>query len=182
MNPIIKLGMVGGGQGAFIGAVHRTAATLDGEAAFVAGCLSSTPERAIASGSAIGLADARNYPTWQAMLDGEKKLPVGERVDAVCIVTPNHLHHPVAKAFVEGGFHVICDKPLSRTFVEAEDLAKAVERAGTIFGVTYNYTGYPLVHAAAEMVRAGKLGTVRKVFVEYHQGWLATDLAATGQK
>lgn len=174
--------MVGGGTGAFIGAVHRTAATLDGEARFVAGCLSSTPERALASGRAIGLADDRNYPTWQAMLAAERALPAGQRIDAVCIVTPNHLHHPVAVAFVEAGFHVICDKPLTRTVAEAQELAAAVQRARTVFAVTYNYTGYPLVRAMGEMVRSGKIGAVRKVFVEYHQGWLATDLASTGQK
>lgn len=174
--------MVGGGTGAFIGAVHRTAATLDGEARFIAGCLSSTPDRALASGRAIGLADDRNYPTWQAMLAAEKTLPAGQRIDAVCIVTPNHLHHPVAMAFVEAGFHVICDKPLTRTVAEAQELAAAVRRAKTVFAVTYNYTGYPLVRAMGEMVRSGKVGMVRKVFVEYHQGWLATDLASTGQK
>lgn len=174
--------MVGGGQGAFIGAVHRTAATLDGEARFVAGCLSSTPERALASGRAIGLAEDRNYPTWQAMLAAERALPAGQRIDAVCIVTPNHLHHPVALAFVEAGFHVVCDKPLTRTAGEGQELAAAVRRAKTVFAVTYNYTGYPLVRAMGEMVRGGKIGAVRKVFVEYHQGWLATDLAASGQK
>jgi predicted dehydrogenase len=178
----ILLGMVGGGQGAFIGAVHRTAAALDGEARFVAGCLSSTPERALASGRAIGLADSRNYPTWQAMLDGERALPRGERIDAVCIVTPNNLHFPVAKAFAEAGFHIVCDKPLTRTLAEAQDLAATVRRAGTVFAVTYNYTGYPLVRAMAEMVRDGRLGAVRKAFVEYHQGWLATDVASSGQK
>lgn len=181
MKPIL-LGMVGGGQGAFIGAVHRTAATLDGQARVVAGCLSSTPERATASGKAIGLSDNRNYPTWQAMLDGEKSLPKGERIDAVCVVTPNHVHFPVSRAFTQAGFHVICDKPVTRTAAEAEELAARVQQAGTVFCVTYNYTGYPLVRTMADMIRAGKLGAVRKAFVEYHQGWLATDLANQGQK
>lgn len=176
------LGMVGGGQGAFIGAVHRIAATMDGEARVVAGCLSSTPERAVTSGKAIGLPDHRNYRTWQAMLECEKSLPVGERIDAVCIVTPNHLHFPVAKAFAEAGFHVVCDKPVTRTLSEAQQLADTVRRAGVVCCVTYNYTGYPLVRAMSEMVRRGVIGAVRKVFVEYHQGWLATDLASGGQK
>lgn len=178
----LHLGMVGGGQGAFIGAVHRVAATMDGEARFVAGCLSSTPDRALASGKSLGLPDARNYPTWQAMLDRERSLPKGERIDAVCIVTPNHLHFPIAQAFVEAGFHVFCDKPLTRTLAEAQQLAVSVRRAGTVFCVTYNYTGYPLVRAMADMVKSGTLGPIRKVFVEYHQGWLATDLASQGQK
>ncbi|MBS0196028.1 MAG: Gfo/Idh/MocA family oxidoreductase [Planctomycetes bacterium] len=174
--------MVGGGTGAFIGAVHRTAACLDGGARFVAGCLSSTPDRALASGKALGFDDRRNYPTWKAMVDGEKSLPAGERIDAVCIVTPNHVHHEVALGFVQAGFHVVCDKPLVHTTAQARQLLDAVRAARTVFAVTYNYSGYPMVKQARAMVRAGDVGAVRKVVVEYNQGWLAGKLEATGQK
>jgi len=168
--------MVGGGQGAFIGAVHRMAAALDGQIELVAGALSSSPERARASGRELGLADARNYGSWEEMLEREQVLPDGERIDLVSIVTPNHLHYPVARAFVEAGFHVVCDKPLVHTSAQAQDLVRAVERAGVVFAVTYNYTGYPMVRQAREMVREGGLGALRKVIVEYNQGWLATQV------
>lgn len=178
----LRFAMVGGGQGAFIGAVHRIAAELDHEARLVAGALSSTPERAIASGRAIGLADDRNYGSWEQMLERELARDESDRIDFVSIVTPNHVHYPVAKAFAEAGFHVVCDKPMVLTPTEAEDLVRTVERAGVVFCVTYNYTGYPLVKRARDLVRSGALGAVRKVFVEYHQGWLATRLEDTGQK
>jgi predicted dehydrogenase len=179
---MLRLGMIGGGSGAFIGAVHRTAACMDAEARFVAGCLSSTPDRAIASGKCVGLPDDRNYPTWRAMLDAERTRPSSQRLDAVVIVTPNHLHHDIALEWTRAGFHVACDKPLTRTLDEAHSLARAVDDARTQFCVTYNYSGYPLVQTARELVRSGVLGPVRKVFAEYHQGWLARDLAASGQK
>jgi predicted dehydrogenase len=178
----LKMGMVGGGQGAFIGAVHRTAAQLDHEAHLVAGALSATPERALASGREWGLSDARNYESWQNMIERESALPPGERIDLVSIVTPNHTHFPIAKAFVQAGFNVVCDKPMVLTSEEADELAREVKAAGVVFAVTYNYTGYPMVKRAAELVREGKLGTIRKVVVEYHQGWLSTHLEATGQK
>jgi len=176
----LKLGMVGGGSGAFIGAVHRMAARLDGAWEVTAGALSSTPERALESGRAIGL--ARPYPTWEEMLERELALPAGERIDAVSIVTPNHLHHPVAKAFTEAGFHALCDKPMVLDSEQAADLVRAVDAAGTIFAVTYNYTGYPLVKEARRLVQEGAIGEVRKVIVEYNQGWLATKLEDTGAK
>ena len=191
---VMKMGMVGGGQGAFIGAVHRIAACLDGRAAMVAGCLSSTPERALASGKlgvggGGGLADDRNYPTWEAMLERERARPAptaagraDERIDFVSIVTPNHLHFPVAKAFAQAGIHVVCDKPLVHTSAQAAELGRAVEKAGTVFAVTYNYSGYPLVKQARDMVASGELGPVRKVIVEYNQGWLANKLEEGGQK
>lgn len=189
-KPVLKMGMVGGGQGAFIGAVHRTAACLDGEVAMTAGCLSSTPERAIASGREWGLAPDRNYTTWQAMIEGELKRPragasggsADSRIDFVSIVTPNHLHHPVALAFVKAGFNVVCDKPLVHTSAQAQELISATREAKVIFGVTYNYSGYPLVRQARDMVRAGEIGEIRKVIVEYNQGWLAGKLEETGQK
>jgi len=178
----LKMGMVGGGQGAFIGAVHRMAAALDGQIDFVAGALSSTPEKAKASGRELGLDEARTYGSWEEMLERESALPEGERIDLVSIVTPNHMHFPVAHAFVEAGFHVVCDKPLVHTSEQAKRLMEVVEKTGVVFAVTYNYTGYPLVKQARHMVREGQLGEVRKVIVEYNQGWLARKLEDTGAK
>lgn len=178
----LRMGMVGGGQGAFIGAVHRMAARLDGEIELVAGALSSTPEKARASGQALGLADTRNYGTWQEMLDGELALPPGERIDFVSVVTPNHMHYPVAKAFAEAGIHVISDKPLVHTSEQARDLMETAWRSGIVFAVTYNYTGYPMVREARHLVQSGALGEIRKVIVEYNQGWLATRLEEGGNK
>lgn len=178
----LRYAMVGGGQGAFIGAVHRKAMALDGQYELVAGALSSTPERARASGRELGLADDRNHADWQALLADELRREPAQRIDVACIVTPNHLHFPVAKAFVEAGFHVVCDKPLVHTAAQAGELVQAVRARGTVFGVTYNYGGYPMVRQAREMVRAGELGAIRKVVVEYNQGWLATRLEAEGNK
>ncbi|MBA2675804.1 Gfo/Idh/MocA family oxidoreductase [Ramlibacter sp.] len=174
--------MVGGGQGAFIGAVHRHAMALDGQFELVAGALSSTPDKAHASGRELGLPDGRNHGDWQALLADELRRPAHERIDFVCIVTPNHLHYPVALAFAEAGFHVVCDKPLVHTGEQARALAETVARQRTVFAVTYNYTGYPMVRQARDMVRAGELGTLRKVVVEYHQGWLAGAEEAAGNK
>ncbi len=176
----LRLGMVGGGADAFIGAVHRMAARVDDAWHMVAGALSSTPERSLASARSIGL--ARGYGTWQEMLAGELALPPSERVDAVSIVTPNHLHFPVALAFVEAGFNVVCDKPMTLNSAEARQLMQAVEAAGVVFAVTYNYTGYPLVKEARRLVRSGELGDVRKVVVQYRQGWLATRAELDGSK
>lgn len=178
----LKLGMVGGGSGAFIGAVHRMAARLDGEFAVTAGALASNPDRARASGRELGLADDRNYGDWREMLERESQRPEGERIDAVSIVTPNHLHFPVASAFVQAGFNVICDKPLVLNSGEAAELAAQVEAAGVLFAVTYNYSGYPLVREARALVRSGRLGRIRKVIVEYNQGWLAGKLEGSGNK
>ncbi len=178
----LTYGMVGGGRDAFIGAVHRKAAALDGEIDFVAGALSSNPDKAKASGRDLGLADDRNYGTWEEMLDGELARPENERIDFVSIVTPNHVHYPVAKAFAGAGFNVVCDKPLVHTSEQANDLVKTVEDTGVVFAVTYNYTGYPMIRQARCMVQNGELGELRKVIVEYNQGWLATRLEATGAK
>ncbi|MDB5861927.1 MAG: Conserved hypothetical oxidoreductase [Ramlibacter sp.] len=178
----LRYAMVGGGQGAFIGAVHRKAMALDGQYELAAGALSSTAEKARASGRELGLAAGRNHASWQELLADELRRDPGERIDVVTIVAPNHIHFPVAKAFVEAGFHVVCDKPLVHTAAQAGELVAAVRAKGTVFGVTYNYTGYPLVRQAREMVGSGELGEIRKVVVEYNQGWLATRLEAEGNK
>ncbi|MBX3322267.1 MAG: Gfo/Idh/MocA family oxidoreductase [Phycisphaeraceae bacterium] len=176
----LRYAMVGGGRDAFIGAVHRMAAALDGQAVLVAGALSSTPDKSIASGRDLGL--ERVYPTWQAMLEAELALPPDQRIDFVSIVTPNHVHFPVARAFVEAGIHVVLDKPMVLSSDEAGALVAAVEKSNVVFAVTYNYSGYPMVKQAASLVRSGAIGDVRKVFVEYHQGWLSAKLEDSGQK
>ncbi len=178
----LRYAMVGGGQGAFIGGVHRRAMALDGQMELVAGALSSSPEKALASGRELGLTDGRNHPSWQALLEDESRRPVSERIDFVSIVTPNHMHYPVAKAFAEAGINVVCDKPLVHTSEQAQDLIATTGKSGAVFAVTYNYTGYPLVRQARHMVNSGQLGEIRKVIVEYNQGWLATLLEGTGNK
>ena len=170
----LRCAMVGGGQGAFIGAVHRKAMALDGQIELVAGALSSSPDKARASGREVGLAEGRNHGSWEALLADELGRSPEERIDFVCIVTPNHVHFPVARAFAQAGVHVVCDKPLVHTSEQAQELMRVVEKSGTLFGVTYNYTGYPMVREARDMVRRGVIGDVRKVIVEYNQGWLAT--------
>lgn len=174
--------MVGGGRGAFIGAVHRHAMALDGRIDLVAGALSSEPARAIASGRDLGLRDDRNHGSWQELLDHELSLAPGERIDFVSIVTPNHVHYQVARSFAEAGFHVVCDKPLVHTSSEADDLVGIARRKGIVFGVTYNYCGYPMVRQARAMVKAGAIGEIRKVVVDYHQGWLANRVEDAGNK
>src|SRR6478672_4930813 len=176
----IRLGMVGGGEGAFIGAVHRMAARLDDHYTLVAGALSSTPEKAMRSGAALGLDPRRTYGSFEEMASRERRLKDG--IEAVSIVTPNHMHAPAAKAFLKAGIHVICDKPLTTTLKEAKKLAALAEKSGLIFAVTHNYTGYPLVRHARAMVQAGELGDIRVVQVEYPQDWLSQPLEATGQK
>ncbi len=178
----LKMGMVGGGAGAFIGAVHRKAATMDGEIELAAGALSSSKEKALASGRDLALPDDRNYGSWQEMLETELSLPEDDRVDFVSVVTPNHAHFPVAHAFAKAGFNVVCDKPMVLDSGQAQALIEAVEKNGGIFAVTYNYTGYPMVKQARHMVREGSLGEIRKVMIEYNQGWLATRLEDSGSK
>ena len=182
MTRRLRYAMVGGGRDAFIGAVHRAAMALDGQYEMVAGALSSTPERSRESGRDVGLPDDRNHGTWQELLADEKSRPADQRADVVVLVTPNHLHYEPARAFVDAGFHVVCDKPLVHTTQQAEDLAALVAARGTLFAVTYNYTGYPMVREAREFVRAGAIGAVRKVVVEYHQGWLAGALESADNK
>jgi predicted dehydrogenase len=180
LNRRLRLGMVGGGRGAFIGAVHRIAARLDDRWEFVAGALSSDPERARLSGGDLLLKPDRIYDSFEEMARREGSRDDG--IDAVAIVTPNHAHAPAAKAFLEAGIHVICDKPLTTTLAEAEELAQLARKSGLVFAVTHNYTGYPLVRQARAMVQAGELGRIRVVQVEYAQDWLATRLEETGQK
>ena len=178
----LRCAMVGGGRGAFIGEVHRKAMALDGQIELVSGALASQADKARASGRDLGLRDDRNHESWQSLLDHELALPGDERADFVCIVTPNHVHFEVAKAFVEAGFHVVCDKPLVNTSAHADELVRAVAKHDVVFGVTYNYSGYPMVRQAREMVQAGAIGSIRKVIVEYHQGWLAQPLEGQGNK
>ncbi len=182
MTRRLRYAMVGGGRDAFIGAVHRNAMALDGQYELVAGALSSTPEKSRASGRDLGLAGDRNHGTWQDLLGDELRRPADERIDVVAVVTPNHVHYEVARAFVDAGFHVVCDKPLVHTGAQADDLAQRVAAQGTLFAVTYNYTGYPMVREARELVRTGAIGAVRKVVVEYHQGWLAGALESSDNK
>ena len=172
MTKKITYGMVGGGRDAFIGEVHRQAAALDSKIELVAGALSSTADKAKASGQDLGLPEDRNYGSWEEMLEREMNRPEDKRIDFVSIVTPNHVHFPVAKAFAEAGINVVCDKPLVHTVEQARELMEVVERTGIVFAVTYNYTGYPMVKQARHMISSGQLGDVRKVIVEYNQGWL----------
>ena len=176
----VRLGMVGGGQGAFIGAVHRMAARLDGHYDFCAGALSSDPARALASARELGLADDRSYQSYTDMIAGEAARDDG--VEAIAIVTPNHLHFPVAKACLEGGFHVICDKPMTITVDEARELRRIAETSKRILAVTYNYSGYPMIRQAREMIAREDLGTLRVVQGEYAQDWLSENLEESGQK
>jgi predicted dehydrogenase len=176
----IRLGMVGGGQGAFIGGVHRMASRLDGHFQLVAGALSSSPEKAKASAAELGLSPDRSYGSYDEMAKAEAKRPDG--IEAVAIVTPNHVHFPAAKAFLKAGIHVICDKPLTSTLADAKKLAALVEESGRLFVLTHNYTGYPMVRHAREMVAKGELGRIQLVQAEYPQDWLTTPLEQTGQK
>lgn len=176
----IRLGMVGGGQGAFIGAVHRLAARMDDQYELVAGALSSNPKRARASAKELGLAPDRSYGSYEEMAKAESQRPDG--IEAVAIVTPNHMHAPPAKAFLKAGINVICDKPLTTTVKEAKELVALVKKTGLVFAVTHNYTGYPMVRQARAMVAAGKLGEVRVVQAEYAQDWLTEKAEATANK
>lgn len=180
VNRRLRLGMVGGGRGAFIGAVHRIAARLDDRWELVAGALSSDPERARLSGEDLLLKPDRIYGDFNEMARRERRLKDG--IDAVSIVTPNHAHAAAARAFLKAGIHVICDKPLTTTRREADQLAKLARESGLVFAVTHNYTGYPLVRQARAMVEAGELGAIRVVQVEYAQDWLATRVEETGSK
>lgn len=178
----LRYGMVGGGPGAFIGAVHRKAAALDGEMELVAGAFSSHADKSRQQGAELMLDPKRVYGSFQEMADKEAALPAEERIDFVSIVTPNHVHYPAAKAFIEAGIHVVCDKPMTNTLADAESLCRLVQKHGVVFALTHNYTGYPMVKQAREMVRQGRIGEVRKVIVEYPQGWLSKPIEQEGQK
>ncbi len=182
MSRKIRMGMVGGGRGAFIGAVHRIAANIDGQIELVCGAFSSDPKRSRDSGADFFLTSERCYGTFQEMIEREKTLPESQRIDFISIVTPNHMHFPPAKMALESGFHVLSDKPATFDLAEAKQLGELVKKTGLLYGLTHNYTGYPLVKEARDMVHEGKLGKIRKVVVEYPQGWLATPLEASGQK
>ena len=182
LNRKLRMALVGGGQGSFIGRVHCTAAVLDNRAALVAGALSSNAEKSKASAADYDIAPERAYGSYKEMIAAELKLPADKRIDFVSVATPNHTHYEIAKAAVEAGFNVVCDKPMTFDLQQAEDLAAAVDKAGVVFAVSHNYTGYPLVRQAREMILAGELGEINAVRSNYIQGWLRTRLETSDQK
>lgn len=180
MSNRIRYGMVGGGEGAFIGAVHRNAAQLDGEYELVCGAFSATPEKSLRSGQALGLPAARCYADYRSMIEQEALLPPDQRMQCLVIVTPNHLHYAPAVAALHAGFHVLSDKPATFTLEESRKLAALVDETGLLYGLTHPYTAYPTVVEARERVARGELGTIRKIIVEYTQGWLARAIEHEG--
>jgi predicted dehydrogenase len=182
LNRKLRMALVGGGQGAFIGRVHATAAVLDNRAALVAGALSSDPAKAKASAPDYDIPADRAYGSIKELIESETKLPADKRIDFVSVATPNHTHFEIAKAAVEAGFNVICDKPMTFDLKQAEDLAAAVDKAGVVFAVSHNYTGYPLVRQAREMILGGELGEINAVRSNYIQGWLRKRLESDAQK
>jgi predicted dehydrogenase len=182
LNRKLRMALVGGGQGAFIGRVHATAAILDNRAELVAGALSSNPEKAKASAPAYDIKTERAYGSIQELVEKESKLPADKRIDFVTVATPNHTHFPIAKTALEAGFNVICDKPMTFDLAQAEQLAELVAKSGAVFAVTHNYTGYPLVRMARQMILAGELGEIQAVRSNYIQGWLRSRLEANDQK
>jgi predicted dehydrogenase len=178
----LRMGMVGGGQGAFIGWVHRMAANLDGQIEFAAGCFSRDPENSKLTGRQLYLDPARVYPTWQEMAEKESRLPAEKRIDFVSIVTPNASHFDIARTFLQMGFHVILDKPMTYSLEQAEELVRVVEKTGLVFCLTHNYSGHPLVRHARDLFRSGRMGKVRKVIVEYLQDFLMEPLEKQGHK
>jgi len=182
LNRKLRMGLVGGGQGSFIGRVHSIAACLDNRATLVAGALSSNAERSKASAPSYDIDPNRAYGSYETMLDAESKLPGGDRIDFISITTPNHTHFEIAKAAVYAGFNVICDKPMTFDLAQAEELLKAVEASDVVFAVSHNYTGYPLIRMAREMILAGELGEIQAIRSQYIQGWLRTKLESEDQK
>jgi predicted dehydrogenase len=182
LNRKLRMALVGGGQGAFIGRVHCTAAVLDNRAELVAGALSSDPAKAKASAPDYDIKPDRAYGSYQELIDKEKKLPETQRIDFVTVATPNHTHYEIARAAAEAGFNVMCDKPMTFDLAQAEELAKVVQKSGVVFAVTHNYTGNPLVRQARDMVKAGELGDINAVRSSYIQGWLRTRIEEGGQK
>lgn len=177
----LRFGMIGGGPGAFIGAVHRRAAQFDGLAELVAGAFSRDPEKSVAQGQELGLDPARVYPSMEALIDTEANR-IEDRLDFIAIVTPNDAHFAAAKAALEAGFHVACDKPITTTYDDACRLVEITNQTGHVFLLTHNYAGYPMIKQARHLVASGELGTIRKIVVEYPQGWLAERIEASGQK
>src|SRR6185369_16509781 len=182
LNRKLRMALVGGGQGAFIGRVHATAAVLDNRAALVAGALSSDAARAKASAADYDIPAARAYGSVKELLEKEKALPADQRIDFVSVATPNYTHFEIAKTAAEAGFNVICDKPMTFDLAQAEQLADIVDKSGVVFAVTHNYTGYPLVRQARQMILAGELGEIQAVRTCYIQGWLRTRLELDSQK
>jgi predicted dehydrogenase len=182
MSRKLRMGMIGGSLDAFIGAVHRKAASIDGEIELVCGAFSSNPEKSKATGKALHLNPSRVYGSYSEMIQKEKELPADQRMDFVSIVTPNHMHFDPAKQALENGFHVIIDKPIAFNVAEAKALKKVVDKTGLVLALTHTYTGYPMVKEAKSMVATGKIGKVRKVYVEYPQGWLSTFVEGSGNK
>ncbi|MDB5230164.1 MAG: oxidoreductase [Chitinophagaceae bacterium] len=174
--------MIGGGPGAFIGAVHRIAASMDGLTELVAGAFSSDPAKSAQTGHDLNLSESRVYGSYKEMIEKEKSLPENERIDFISIVTPNHLHFEPAKLALENGFHVVLDKPMTFNLKEAEELKKIADASGKYFCLTHTYTGYPMVKEAKQQIAAGKLGKIRKIFVSYPQGWLSDFLEGSDQK
>ena len=176
------MGMIGGSKDAFIGNVHRMAAALDGKVELVCGAFSSDAQRSKDTGQMLGLEPSRVYASYEEMMLGEKQLPESKRMQFVSIVTPNHLHFKPAMLALEHGFHVLCEKPLAFSLQEAQTLAKATRNSGLLFGLTHNYTGYPMVKEARHLIKAGALGQIRKIIAEYPQGWLSAPIEQEGQK
>ena len=181
LNRKLKMGMIGGGPGAFIGDVHRKASRLDGGIELVAGAFDINPKKSKQMGRELLLDRKRVYGTYQQMIEGELKLPEGERIDFVTITTPNNWHFPIARDFLKAGFHIMCEKPMTISVKEAKELQQLVKKTRKVFGLMHNYTGYPMVKLARDIVRKGELGKIRKIVVQYPQGWLATALEKTGQ-
>lgn len=180
MSRKIRMGMIGGGKGAFIGVVHRMAATLDGEIELVCGAFSSNPQKSKESGEELYLPCDRVYGSFEEMIRREKELPEDQRMDFVAIVTPNFMHFPPAKLALENGFHVVCDKPATFNLTEAIEMKEIIDKSGLLFALTHNYTGYPMIKEARNLIKSGKLGKIRKVIVEYPQGWLAAPVENSG--
>ena len=182
LNRKLRMGMIGGGPGAFIGAIHRIAANMDGEIELVCGAFSSDAEKSKETGASLYLSPERVYGSYKELIERESKLSPDERMDFVSIVTPNHLHFDSAKLAFENGFHVVLDKPMTFDLAEAKELKSISEKSGKLFCLTHTYTGYPMLKEARQQVLSGKLGNIRKVYVEYPQGWLSTLLENSGNK
>lgn len=182
MKKKLKMGMIGGGKDAFIGAVHRIAALMDGEIELVCGAFSSDPQKSKLSGESLSLPSERIYGSFEEMIRKEKELPAGEKMDFVSIVTPNHMHFAPAKLALENGFHVVLDKPMTFNLEEAKELKKIVEASGKLFCLTHTYTGYPMIKEARQLIAEGKLGKIRKVYVAYPQGWLSESLEGSNKQ